>query len=242
MSRSSTGAGVEPPLFRQIVDHLRADIVEGRLIEHGALPSERVVAENHGVSRMTARRALEAVEAEGLAYSEHRRGRFVSPRRLNYNVSSMANFIADAEADGMVLEIRVIEACEVKAGIRLAKLLDVEAQERLLKCTRLFLNQSHPIFLETEYVVAERRPGVPGTEMETDRYMRSSPLGHSNDTVIRMRAIDPDEAGHLGTSPHQQGLQQEQISRDEAGVAFCFTQQIWRGELAQFTAKAVVNQ
>ena len=70
------------PLFRQIVEHLKNQIHTGILSVHEALPTERLVAEQHGVSRMTARRALEAIEAEGLAYSEDRRGRFVSPNGL----------------------------------------------------------------------------------------------------------------------------------------------------------------
>ncbi len=55
------------PRFRQIVDVLRQQIVDGDLPVHAALPSERVIAEQHDVSRMTARRALEALELEGLA-------------------------------------------------------------------------------------------------------------------------------------------------------------------------------
>ena len=75
----------ETPRFRQIVEVLRRDIVTGALSVHEALPSERGIAEQHDVSRMTARRALETLELEGLAYNEQRRGRFAEhgvPRRL----------------------------------------------------------------------------------------------------------------------------------------------------------------
>ena len=91
----------EAPRFRQIVDVLRHEIVTGTLSEHEALPSERVIAEQHDVSRMTARRALETLELEGLAYNEQRRGRFVSPPRLTYDISRMVSFAADAQARGI---------------------------------------------------------------------------------------------------------------------------------------------
>ncbi len=94
----------EAPMFRQIVDALRQQIVDRALPEHAPLPSKRVVAEQFNVSRMTSRRALEVLELEGLAYSEQRRGRFVSPPRLTYDISRMISFSADALATGIELE------------------------------------------------------------------------------------------------------------------------------------------
>jgi GntR family transcriptional regulator len=235
----------QAPLFRQIVDHLRHEIVAGNLPEHAALPSERVVAERHGVSRMTARRALEAVEAEGLAYSEERRGRFVSPQRLNYNISSMANFIADAEADGVELETRLISSNQTRAGVELARALSVPVREAVDVTTRLFLNQGHATFLETEYVVVARcrdlAHGVDAADGQLPR-QRYSPLGHSADIVIRMQALHADEAELLGLAAHQPGIEQQQVIRDASGVPFCYCRQVWRGELAQFSARAIVNR
>ncbi len=229
------------PRFRQIVNHLRDEIVTGRLPEHAALPSERTVAERHGVSRMTARRALEAIEAEGLVYSEDRKGRFVSPRRLNYNVSSMANFITDAEAEGHHVEIEPVHSAKIRADAQLAGILSVDTGDALIKTARLFRNQGHATFLETEHVVIERAARLlGGAEPLTDQ--RYSPLGHGADISIRMRALQPDEAGLLGLAPHQAGIELEHLVRDEAGVPFCFSRQIWRGELAQFSAKSIVNR
>ena len=244
-SKPSEKSAGRSPRFRQIVDHLRSEIVGGGLPEHAALPSERAVAELHSVSRMTARRALEAVEAEGLAYSEERRGRFVSPQRLNYNISSMANFVADAEAEGMDLEIELIESRQTGADAGLAGVLSVPIGEVLDQRTRLFRNRGHAIFLETEFVIARHCHNLSGhglprpTTLLEQRY---SPLGHSADIVIRMRPLLPDEAALLGLAPHQAGIEQEQVVRDEAGEPFCFSRQIWRGELAQFSAQAIVNR
>lgn len=250
MPQSSTqkapeNATARAPRFRQIVDHLRNEIVDGSLPEHTALPSERAVAERHSVSRMTARRALEAVEAEGLAYSEERKGRFVSPQRLNYNISSMANFVADAEAEGIDLEIELIDRKQTGADAKLAGVLSVPIGEVLHQYTRLFRNRGHATFLETEFVIAKRCRDFLGHDLLHPMAVleqRYSPLGHSADIVIRMRALELDEAALLGLLPHQAGIEQEQVVRDEAGEPFCYCRQIWRGELAQFSAQAIVNR
>jgi len=34
----------------------------------------------------------------------------------------------------------------------------------------------------------------------------------------------------------------EQVIRDSDGSAFCFGSQIWRGELAEFSAQAIVGE
>ncbi|WP_263741814.1 GntR family transcriptional regulator [Albidovulum litorale] len=244
MNRPVTNA--PQPRFRQIVDSIRNDIVTGVLPEHAALPSERVVADQYDVSRMTARRALEAIEAQGLAYSEDRRGRFVSPKRVRYDISNRVSFAADARAAGTDLEITVVRTRAIRAGGSLAADLDVPVGEKLHEYTRLFCINGHPTLIETEYAVAHRCPDLMDhdlrqstTQLLEQHYGISARTG---DVIIRMRAIQPDEAALLGLPPHQAGIELEQIIRDDEGRPFCFGRQIWRGELAEFSARAIVNR
>ncbi len=241
MSRKSATA----PLFRQIVDDLKRMIVDSELREHMALPSERAVAESHNVSRMTARRALEAVEAEGLAYSKDRKGRFVSPNRLDYDVGSMANFISGAAAKGIAIEMELLQSVQIEAGFEMAEILSVPVGTQLYENTRLFRREGHATFLETETVIAYRcaefLPNVEPWNTEYLQHQRYSPLGYTADIVIRMRTLSPDEAEFLGVMPYQPGIEQEQMVRDTLGFAICFSRQIWRGEMAQFSARAIIK-
>lgn len=243
---SKTIRASTPPRFRQIVSALKQGITDGTLTEHSPLQSERVVAEQHGVSRMTARRALEAIEAEGLAYSKDRQGRFVSPKRLEYNVGSMENFIADAAAAGVVVDAALLKSQERRASAEMADILSVSPGAILFENTRLFSRQGHATFLETETIAADLCKSVlteagidPSHDLSTRRY---SPMGHTADIAIRMRAIEPGEAGHLGLLPHQPGIELHQRVYDASGRVFCFSRQIWRGELAQFSARAIVKE
>lgn len=231
------------PRFQQIVEHIK-DKIEVELNAHDSLPSERALAEDYGVSRMTARRALEAIETEGLAYSEGRRGRFVSPLRLPYDISRVS-FAADAENAGMDLEIKLIEAETVAANRQLAKSLQVEPGEPLYQYTRLFCTHGHSTFIETEYVIAKHFPGL----LEHDLQQSTTKLLQRNynstaksaDVVIRMRSLQREEADLLGLTSLQIGIELEQITRDAWGQPFCFGRQIWRGEMAEFSVHAVAN-
>ena len=233
------------PRFQQIVQDLKRRIAAGSLPEHAPLPSERRIAEDNGISRMTARRALDALEAEGIVYSEDRRGRFVSPRRVSYDVSNMVSFVADADGRGLALEIEVIRAQKQAAGQDLASRLDLAPEASVFAYTRLFRNDGHPIFMETEYVNADRCPGFldhdlhqSTTRLLEARYDLSARQG---DIVIRMCAADAEETRLLGLAKSHVGMELTQIIRDAAGTPFCFGRQFWRGDAAEFSARAIVG-
>jgi DNA-binding GntR family transcriptional regulator len=234
------------PRFRQIVDGLRQQISEGRLSVHAALPSERSLAEEFDVSRMTARRALEALEAEGLAYGKDRQGRFVSPERINYDVSSMEDFVSRSHTTGSGLIVELLSSKSLGATGKILEKLRISKNEKTYENVRLFHRDDHAVFLETETVIAERCAGlIPDAKVLSTKELqevRYSPLGHTADTVIRMRPIATNEAGFLGVTSGQLGIEQTQIVMDSSGVPFCFCQQIWRGELAQFSATAMLRQ
>ncbi len=235
----------DTPRFQQVVQDFKSQIADGSLAEHAALPSERRIAENYDISRMTARRALDALEAEGLVYSEDRRGRFVSPRRVSYDVSNMVSFVAEADSRGLALEIEVVRAFKSQADAMLAEQLGVEPGAEVYAYTRLFRNNGHAIFVETEYVNARRCPGFlehdlhqSTTRLLEARYDLSASAG---DIAILMRAATVEETGLLGLARNSAGIELTQIIRDASGRAFCFGRQFWRGEAARFSARAIVG-
>ena len=246
MNKSLRPSKASFPRFRGIVEILRKQIGSGDLPAHAALPSERVIAQTHNVSRMTARRALETIEAEGLAYSADRRGRFVSPARLRYDISQMVSFTADAAANGADLSIEVIRTETITADAALSNLLEVEEGQGIHAYTRLFRMGGHAIFIETEFVIAalcpdflDRNLEQSTTKLLEDEYDICASTG---DIVIRMRGVTADEAALLGLAANHGAIELEQVIRDANHTPFCLGRQIWRGELAEFSARALVNQ
>jgi GntR family transcriptional regulator len=76
------------PITQRISSDLRRQIHEGTLGPGALLPSEPEVARAYGVSRQTARSALQALEREGLVIVRPRRGRMVrSNQRLRWHLS-----------------------------------------------------------------------------------------------------------------------------------------------------------
>ena len=65
------------PLYRQLVNALREDIVSGALAANYKLPPERELAERLGVNRATVLQAYQQLKSEGLIASHVGRGTFV---------------------------------------------------------------------------------------------------------------------------------------------------------------------
>ena len=93
------------PRNHRFASGARRQIIDRSLAERAAASFERSITEERGVSRMTARRAL---EAKGLVYGEDGRGRFAAPGRVAYDVSNTSSFAAHADNRDLALNIEEI--------------------------------------------------------------------------------------------------------------------------------------
>ncbi|MBR1456872.1 MAG: GntR family transcriptional regulator [Oscillospiraceae bacterium] len=68
------------PIYEQIYEQLRQQILSGALPEDEALPSVRNLAKDLRISVITTRRAYEELESSGLIYTLPGKGSFVAAR------------------------------------------------------------------------------------------------------------------------------------------------------------------
>ncbi|WPO97865.1 GntR family transcriptional regulator [Pseudomonas sp. HR96] len=79
------------PLYLQLARNLEAAIHAGQWKADQALPSERSLSEDLKVSRVTARKALEVLEQQGLIRRHQGSGTFITPR-LEQPLSRLSSF------------------------------------------------------------------------------------------------------------------------------------------------------
>ena len=75
----------ERPIYIQLVDIIRIEIVSGKLKKGERLPSVRELALMMKVNPNTMQRALSELERENLLYSQRTSGRFVTDNEDNIN-------------------------------------------------------------------------------------------------------------------------------------------------------------
>jgi GntR family transcriptional repressor for pyruvate dehydrogenase complex len=87
MTSPSSASALSPvsrkPLYEQLVEHLRAFVVEAGLVAGDRLPSERELAERLGVSRASVRQAIVALEVQGILEVKHGGGTFLRTARVD---------------------------------------------------------------------------------------------------------------------------------------------------------------
>ena len=131
------------PIYRQIADHLRAGIREGRYPEGTPLPSESQLAEIYDVTRMTARQAVDVLKNEGLVRSEHGRGVFVRQRptvhRLARNrftrqrrETGKGAYDVEMKELGFTPGVELVEVGPVTPPVEIVKRLHLEPGEQAL--------------------------------------------------------------------------------------------------------------
>lgn len=119
-----------------------------RLPTGSRIPSERDLAENWGVARMTARKAIEAVAHEGLLDRRRGAGTFVAPRP-QARMRGMSGFTADMVRSGRQPRTETLDFDELTASRDLAEALAVREHDPVFRFRRLRLADEIPIAVET---------------------------------------------------------------------------------------------
>ena len=67
------------PIYEQIMEQIKAQIISGELKENDILPSVRTMAKELKISALTVKKAYDNLEAEGMTVTVHGKGTYVAP-------------------------------------------------------------------------------------------------------------------------------------------------------------------
>src|SRR6218665_3367702 len=99
--KDQAGLGARETLVRyqEIENWLRDRVINGR--EGDPLPSEAELGARFGVSRMTARQAVQNLAAEGLVRRLRGSGTFIAPKPLHEQAGQLMSYTADMKRRGL---------------------------------------------------------------------------------------------------------------------------------------------
>ncbi len=153
LSRSSAGT-----LYHQLLGVLKNRIESGDIGVGDRLPSEADLVRDYGVSRTTARRALDELRRQGLVRREPGRGTFLASPRLWSNLAYLHSFSEEIKRWGYRPGARLVAREERTTDEKLASRLAVEEGEPVLYVRRLRLADERPIFVCDSYLPVARFP------------------------------------------------------------------------------------
>lgn len=152
----------QPPLFRRIADELRAEILRGDHPPGQQLPSENTLVERFSTTRVTLRKGIALLKAEGLVTTHHGKGTFVR-RRPHVNLrqtgaayrerraTGVANFNAEAAAQGRRAHQVLREVLEATPPPEIAERLQLAVDAPAVTRSFLFVVDDTPMQLVSAY-------------------------------------------------------------------------------------------
>ena len=209
------------------------DLVE-QLDVGEAIPSERQLSAELGVSRLTVRAALDDLAREGYLVRRRGAGTFVSEPKIAQELT-MTSFTDDMRQRGMRPSSRTLELRVSPAGARLGRLLHVSPSEPIVVARRLRLADGESMAIETLHVRERHVPGLTARDLEQysfyellrERY-RIEVVG--GDQTIEPTVTDEDESEALGVPLHSPAFRFERLTHSETGEAVEFVESIYRGD------------
>jgi GntR family transcriptional regulator len=135
------------PMYRKLRDALAEATRLGVAGPSGSLPSERWLAERLGVSRVTLRRAMDELAADGLL-SRRQGARTVVARRVEKMLSALTGFSDELRARGMEPGQRWISRRTVSPSPSEAMALGLSATDSIVRLVRVRLADGQPIAIE----------------------------------------------------------------------------------------------
>jgi len=216
------------------------ELLEG-LSVGDALPPERTLAGQLGVSRMTLRRAVDELVRDGRLLRRQGAGTYVAAPKIAASLH-VSSFSEDMRQRGHVPRSRTVEIDEVFAGPQLGRRLDVSPSARVLRVVRLRLADDAPMAIETLHVPLDLVPGLTGGDLVDASFygLLSSRYG-----IVLARGLqdieptvtDERESALLEVPLHSPAFLFERTSWDDAGRTVEFVHSVYRGDRYRLTAE-----
>lgn len=136
------------PLYRQLMQRIRADIASGVYPVHSRIPSEAELMKTYQVSRVTVRKAMAELTREGLLHRMQGKGTFVCVPRIQRSLRDITSFHEACRVMGCTPGTRVISAQIVPAQDDVREALTLTGDE-VVEIIRLRTADGDPVMLET---------------------------------------------------------------------------------------------
>ena len=227
------------PLYLQLQRALRVAIERGLFAPDEALPSERRLTADLAVSRITVRKAIDGLTADGVLVSRHGSGNFVvALARIEKNFAKLSSFSEDMRARGHVPSSVWLKRSAGVVTSEEAMRLGVSPGTEVYRLHRLRFADAKPMALEYCTVPAS---ALPSLQVVGDSLYEAMAQAGSRPVRALQRLsallLDDEQATLLKTQPDAAGLSVERLGYGRDGRVIELSRSIYRGDTYDFVAE-----
>lgn len=228
----------DSPKYAQVREIIRTRIEDGEYLPGMAIPSESDLVEEFGIHRLTVRNAIDSLVREGLLKPIQGKGVYVLGKKIKHNLESLAGFRQKIREQGLKPTVKILVKTIRTAGLKFAKLLEIEPEEEIFYIRRLYLVDDEPYSIEDVYIPKEILPAIEFTDLDVFSLYDIMEFNgiiyqHAQQTVETTR-LDSKDARWLKIDSETPVLVFNCISRDQDGRVFEFNQSYTRSDKASY--------
>jgi GntR family transcriptional regulator len=233
----AAGAG---PLYLQLQRRISDAIGSGRLAPGDSLPSERDLAVMTGLSRVTVRKAVQALAAAGQLLQRRGSGTYVAPKveRLEQALSLLTSFSEDMKRRGRSVEsVWLGRALHVPAPEEVMA-LGLGAGDRVARLDRVRRSDGVPLAIERAALSSLILPDPEAVDGSLYAVLQTRGFRPTR-AVQRISAANlaSRDADLLGVCEGAAGLRIERVSYLPSGRVVEFTRSLYRGDAYDFAVE-----
>jgi len=221
--------------YLKLAAELRDAIAGGGSGPGQLLPSEAELAATHGVSRVTVRKALGQLKAEGLVDSRQGFGWYALAAPLRQSLRELTTIEAQVSAAGSVPRRRVLSFAFVDAPSRAAEVLGATT---VLEIARLNLADDRPFARVTVWVPEHLAADLSRRAVEHQPLyeLLGITLGGATQAITAVGA-SPEDAALLDLPVGSPLLRCERITTDASGRAVLLSDAVFHPLVTEFVAE-----
>lgn len=232
------------PVYLRIARALQEIIESGKLQPGDLLPSEHALMAAYGVSRNTARSALDLLVRMGLAHRVQGRGTFVTVPKVKYGLFYLSSFTEEVQRQGGKTTARVLALETTIPPSPVARALQLRPDQRVIRIERLRLVDDVPLALHLSFIPEHLCPLLVDVDFTTASLysLLEGPCGlriARSEQVIRAVAATPRQAALLEIPRGAPLLSIQGVTYLEDGTPVEWLQLFYRGDHYEVTFTAI---
>ncbi|MFI1960137.1 GntR family transcriptional regulator [Streptomyces althioticus] len=210
-----------------------------------AVPSERALCAQLGVSRPTVRAAVDELVVAGLLVREHGRDMFVSAEKITQQLVPNRGALTVLQAKGAWTG-RILEFRTLPAGARVGRRLRVSPAAEVRYAARLRLVDGVPMVVEHLHVPAALVPGLTGAELEQGDLYEQFRDRHGVRVGEAVQSVEPTvvtraEAEPLDVPELSPALLFERLTTDAEGRPVECVRSVYRGDRYRIVSRLTLG-
>lgn len=226
------------PLYMQIKEALKKDILGGYYAPYQKMPSESELMSKFSVSRITVRQALRDLHLEGLIFTSQGKGTFASKPKATQDVKYLQGFAEAMVPKGYEASARLISIREMSPSKEVKRNLGILAKESVVEVVRVRYLNREAVSVDTSYfplaigrkLFSKDMSGDIFPLLENELRIR---LGHA-EVTLEARPADANVANLLGFEVASPIMWVQRLTHDISGNPVDFEYLAFRGDTYKY--------